>query len=324
MKKILLFLIIIISSGLSAQKYVPFPTGNAQWSIHYKETDAWLNYRVIKSIILKYVLHGDTLVNAKTYHKLYLKTTTSGVIELKLKALIREENKRVYLHNLTTGGYISQVSQLSSSIKSQMKQFVRYEDNAECILYDFNKNQIGDTLSSLEGKIIAIDSVLIQSIYRKRYKIDAINDEYVIEGIGSVNSGLLGPVTPILTSMYNYEWEFVCYSQNDESIYKNPDYLSCNSTAKWSDALSNPAMMTHITVSPNPITESSIIKWDVLDSNPYNTLVITDVLGKSIKTLIIGEKSEISISRSDFTKGLYLARLVSDRGSGTTVKLIVQ
>jgi len=324
MKKIILYLLIIISSGLSAQKYVPFPTENAQWSIHYKESDAWLNYEVIKSIILNYVLQGDTMINTKTYQKLYLKSISSGSTEMKLKGLIREENKRVYLINLTTGGYMSQVKQLSSRVKSQMKQFVRYEDNAECVLYDFNKNQISDTLSSLEGKIIAIDSVLIQSTYRKRYKISANKDEYVIEGIGSVNGGLLGPVTPPLTSMYNYEWEFVCYSQNDESIYKNPDYVDCNSTGKWSDALTNPAMNTHITVSPNPVTESSVIKWDILESTRYTTLVITDVLGKSIKTINVSGKTEISISRSDFMKGLYIARLVTDRGSESTVKIIVQ
>jgi len=327
MKKLILYLLIIVSSGLSAQKYVPFPTENAQWNIHYKETDAWLSYGVIKSIILNYVLQGDTIINTKTYQKLYLKTISSGLVEMKLKGLIREENKRVYLIDLTREGYMSQVKQLSSNVKSQMEQFLKFDDNVELLLYDFNKNQLGDTLSSASffgGKIIAIDSVLIQNSYRKRYKISWFKDEYVIEGIGSVSGGLFGTITPLLTSMYNYEWEFVCYSQNDECIYKNPDYVDCNSTVKWSDALSNPVMNTHITVSPNPVQGSSIIKWDVSKSNLYTTLVITDVLGKSIKTLNVSGKTEISISRGDFTKGLYIARLVSDKGSEATVKIIVQ
>jgi hypothetical protein len=324
MKKLTVCILILISSGLSAQKYVPFPTGNAQWNMYYKETDAWLSYGVIKSVILNYVLQGDTLTDTKTYKKLYLRTVTSGSTEMKLKGLIREENKRVYLINLTTEGYMSQVKQVSSDGKSGMSQFYNYKSGVEYLLYDFNKNQPGDTLSLLEGKIIAIDSVLIQNSYRKRYRIDSYKDEYVIEGIGSVNGGLLGPVTPLLTSMYNYEWEFVSYSQNDECIYKNPVYVDCNSAQKWTDALTTPMQSNHITVSPNPVTESSTIRWDISENNLYTTLVITDVLGKSIKTVNVSGKTEISISRSDFKKGIYIAKLVKDRGLETTAKIIVQ
>lgn len=139
MKKSLLYLFVFISSSLSAQKYVPFPTENAQWNIHYTVTDAWINFGVIKSIILNYVLRGDTIVNTKTYQKLYLKTISSGSAEMKLKGLIREENKRIYLINLAWGGYMSQIKPLSSNTKSDIKQFLICGDgdNVECLLYDF-------------------------------------------------------------------------------------------------------------------------------------------------------------------------------------------
>ncbi|MEI8273538.1 MAG: T9SS type A sorting domain-containing protein, partial [Paludibacter sp.] len=36
-------------------------------------------------------------------------------------------------------------------------------------------------------------------------------------------------------SMCHFEWHFVCFSQNGECVYKNPDYVDCNLTQKWSE-----------------------------------------------------------------------------------------
>ena len=109
------------------------------------------------------------------------------------------------------------------------------------MLYDFTK-KVGDTVRInfySYYKILSIDSVKIGSEYRKRYKITGgymHNPDYIIEGIGSVLEGLLGRITEIPTCGDCYQdWEFVCFSQNDESVYKNPAYVDCNSTQKWSE-----------------------------------------------------------------------------------------
>ena len=226
---------LIAAISVGAQKYVSFPTGNAQWDIHYRTSESGL---VFESIILNYSLQGDTLINSKLYKKLYLKTGTSESPLMKLKGAIREENKRIYLIDFAVWGYMSQVRPLSSGTKNCVKQITQYYGyGTEYLLYDFNKNQVGDTLYKYEygfGKIIAIDSVLVQNSYRRRYKI--YDNEYVVEGIGSVNQGLFGALTPIPNCMTNFEWKLVSFSLNNDCAYKSSEYKDCITTARWDDA----------------------------------------------------------------------------------------
>ena len=174
MKKSILFLLLIAAISVGAQKYVPFPTENAQWNIHYKVSDGI----VIESIILSYSLQGDTIINEKSYKKLYLKTGTSDSPIMKLKGAIREENKRIYLIDFAVWGYMSQVKPLSPGTKNCMKQSKQYQSyGKEYLMYDFNKNQIGDTLYRFDygyGLITAIDSIKIGNSYRKRYKLNDV------------------------------------------------------------------------------------------------------------------------------------------------------
>jgi len=304
MRKFILYLLMIISIGLSAQKYVPFPTENVQWNEFYASQQ---NYSPMDTTLLQYSLHGDSTLNGIAYRKLCLNIGTIDNPEYKTVGGLREQDKKIYY-----------------SGKGYSIYFGSPTWNREILLYDFSKH-IGDTIWINSGNryiITKIDSVKIGNEYRKRY-----NDQ-IIEGIGDVVDGLLIGVTPICNCLGdNNEWHFVCFSQNGQSVYKNPDYVDCNSTKKWTDypnEVKNPIIQSSVTVLPNPIAELSIIKWDVLESNRYVTLVITDVLGKRIKTLNVSGKTEISISRNDFSKGLYFARLVSDKGNRTTVKIIVQ
>jgi hypothetical protein len=89
----------------------------------------------------------------------------------------------------------------------------------------------------LNYTVSSIDSIKIGAEFRKRYKIDRYGSiEYIIEGIGNVNSGLFGIITPIPTcSMCHHKWEFICFSENGECVYKNPNFVDCGSTRKWSD-----------------------------------------------------------------------------------------
>ena len=239
MKKSILFLLLIAAFSVGAQKYVPFPTENAEWNVHFRTSDGGL---IITSKILNYVLQGDTVIDLKSYKKLYLKSFTNDGVLLKLKAAIREENKKIFMIDFSEWGYMSQVKSLSPSTKNCLKQSKQYQSyGKEYLMYDFNKNQIGDTLYRFNygyGLITAIDSIKIGNSYRKRYKLNDVwgEKEYVIEGIGSVNQGLFGVITPLLACMTSFEWHFVSFSQNNECIYKSQDYKDCVTTARWDDS----------------------------------------------------------------------------------------
>ncbi len=233
MKKLLFpALLIVFSSMTFGQKYVPFPTENAEWHIKLSKGDDYTPFSVV---LQKYILKGDTTYNGRTYHKLYYITGTQEQPVYKLKGGLCEENKRIYYHDYTSlvRGYLFNIIQKSNELKNCIKsQQLTVSD--EYLLYDFNKTKIGDTLFvtpyGTPVLITKIDSILIQNSYRKRYEYGALygGKDYAIEGIGSVKQGLLGVITP-LPMCGGYSWEFVCFSQNGESVYKNPLYADCNS-----------------------------------------------------------------------------------------------
>jgi len=241
MKKTIMFMLLVLSVGINAQKYVPFPTENAQWNIHYKN---WTSGSGLQSFIEAYVQQGDTTINNLSYKKIYLQTQNGTELTTRFIGGIREENKCIYWLDYYYRGNLNGVRSLTNEQRNCIKQQIK-SSAGEMILYNFNKKNIGDTLYSIDyhsGKIMAIDSVLIQNIYRKRYAVQSYTQtisqysyDYIIEGIGSVREGLLSVVIPILACSEPPLWEFVCFSQNGESIYKNPAYIDCGSTKRWSE-----------------------------------------------------------------------------------------
>ena len=219
MKKLIVFLLIGISVCVSAQKYVPFPTENAEWNIFYAYS---YHGEPMDTTLLQYSLQGDTAINGLIYRKVCRNIGSQIEPIYKVVGGLREQDKKIF--------YIGE----------SYEETYYYSDH-EVILYDFNK-QIGDTVwldshMGLNYVIIKTDSVKIGNEYRKRYETQRFGStEYIIEGIGNVNSGLFGIITPIPTCMEcHLDWQFICFSQNGESVYKNPEFVGCNSTRKWND-----------------------------------------------------------------------------------------
>lgn len=126
-----------------------------------------------------YTISGDTIINQISYHKLWECDRFNNL--LTNLGFLREEDKKIY--------YRVHIS------------LCRFTEN-EILLYDFTK-QVGDTIKHVTQNgqtfttthIIAIDTILIEGKYRKRYKVvqywsSSIPDSWV-EGIGSITNGLL-------------------------------------------------------------------------------------------------------------------------------------
>jgi hypothetical protein len=241
MKKSILFLLLMATISVAAQKYVLFPTENAQWNMHYKNRVSYSDYL---SILNTYIQQGDTVINAKSYKKIYLKSSLTGQQTIRFIGGIREENKRIYwIDYYYFAGTMSGVKSLSNEQKNCLKQYVK-TSNTEIVLYDFNAKNVGDTLFSgmYSGKILAVDSVLIQNSYRKRYTVECFmltigkySYDYIIEGIGSVRAGLLNQVIPLLTCSEPPLWEFVSFEKDNQLVYKNPAYVNADSATRWED-----------------------------------------------------------------------------------------
>jgi hypothetical protein len=228
MKKYLIFFLAICSNFISAQKYVPFPTENAEWHMYFYAT--YENFPAVKdSSLLNYSLGGDTILDTIRYTRLILNhNNTVG--------FLREESKRIYYigAGYTNTGASYSPGQLQK-LKNCSPSFLK-STGQEYLLYDFNV-KTGDTIYwGMYGQNIIdkIDSVKIDGGYRKQYHMKWGND-IVIEGIGSVVRGLLNSVSPLpMCGGYKW-WEPICFSQNGKTLYLNPMFKDCNSTIKWSD-----------------------------------------------------------------------------------------
>lgn len=223
-----MFFILCISGFVYSQKYVPFPTENAEWNIGLCSAPQDFQLAV-ECNLLNYSLAGDTIINDLRYKKLCMDKSL-------LVGFIREENKKIYyIGSGFTNFGASYSPQMLEKIRACSPSFIK-SSGIEYLLYDFNVKTGDDILWGLESNHVdKIDSVLIGNSYRKRYTLRN-NGDVIIEGIGSVVKGLLSSVSPVpMCSDYISWWNHICFSQNGQTVYKNPDYVDCNSTQKWSD-----------------------------------------------------------------------------------------
>jgi len=283
---------LLISMLVNGQEYVHFPLLDATWHVYLETTCD--NDSPPDTFLLRYYFDGDTLVEDITYRLLYLETGDTIHPSRLPVGGIREDNKRVY--------YIGE-------------DFLGFALDEELLLYDFNMH-IDDTVyHSNDGMwksiVLDIDSVQIGDRYRKRYLVDNgwfyHNQDYIIEGIGSVVNGLLGHITAIPTCGFHY-WEHVCFFSGDQLIYKNPTFSDCSAGVNLSSA--EDMITSEISIYPNPFNESI-----VLISLLYRNSMSLQVFNASGQ-LIIGNKKVVSNEQIFIpgSAGLYIAILQDEKG----------
>lgn len=208
MKK-LAVLFALLPALLYGQTYVPF-ISTSDSSDTWMEVNSCTDFSCFETYVNRYSIMGDTTIGGLLYAKLYVKTKhergtdTGEWCDESISyyehyyGAIRESDKRVYVvpgHTL---------------------------DSTEYIAYDFNLT-VGDTLPSPTNfgipdpanRIISeIDSVLVFSVYRKRFKINSYR--YVVEGIGA-STGLFNPIDVVSSMCY---FSMLCYAE-----YDSPDHF---------------------------------------------------------------------------------------------------
>ncbi len=207
-------LVILFVHSVKAQEYYPFPTEDAYWNIYLLTTCE--NDSPPDTFLLRYTLQGDTTINEIAYKKLCLIRGNAGNPVYEAVGGLREEGKSIY--------YVGQ-------------GFLGSDLGEEMLLYDFT-TQVGDTIQhSANGLfrsiVLEIDSIPIYGEYRKRYKIDNgwfyHNPDYIVEGIGSIQNGLLGHISDIPLCGTHY-WEHVCFREKVNIQYLNPSFIDCNAS----------------------------------------------------------------------------------------------
>ena len=302
MKKLLLLTFMLaFLANIKGQSYIPFPMDSAIWSVSN----------------IKFSIYDDTTINTKVFHKCYYQ---SGIVDFNFErsnanyiGAIREENKQIFIIS-----------------KDSVNEF---------LVYDFTKG-VGDTIVNYSFDFLpysfnldpnitiieSIDSIMIHSEYRKRYKIKLTSSltiappEYIIEGIGSTN-GLF------FSGYYNHNiadrpmHELLCFEKNKIILYQNS--ASCfyySNVGIESIANHN---KNDVFINPNPFIEETIITIpDDLSMESIYTLTIYNSNGKIAK-VINSCNSEISLKRDNLEKGFYYLTIMKNGYFLSSKKIII-
>lgn len=305
MRKALLILVFFNTFfGVSiAQEYYEFPDSNTYWYEWHRPALFWWPGHESYSNIFG-LLNQDTLINDKYYHKLF-KFNNDSLLQDSAKyvgAIREDENKKVF--------YVGPDYYGEGTY-----------DSVDIILYDFSLS-VGDTFTNglftiNENLIVSeIDSVLIGDTYRRRINFQNYSWVKWIEGIGN-QSGVIFYSGDLPT---NGIWNWlVCYSENDEILYHNPEFEECyyyNLTN-----IDNNFIDFDVIIKPNPCNGSFIT---VISESKINSILIYNLLGD----LVLHKKSlnnnYYKIDVKNLNKGSYILKAILDNKEKVVKKLLIQ
>jgi hypothetical protein len=322
--------VFVLTLNVLAQEYSSFPTKNAFWSAMVCESGPM----VPKSGFVKVGVFGDTVINTKTYHKLYLQRKyvngkyscdTCGFAFDKDSAFyfisFREENKIIYFVPQQNG----------------------FDDppGKEYPVFDFNHVNVGETILGYEYVFIpfgtsynpiptpgcgalqdtvtltveSIDNVVMSDgSFRRRINFKPLTyglKESWIEGIGSTKGfGFSLNITNTKNSM-------VCFSHNGVNL-ETSEILSqqlCSDSALSFDnrceyttpsSIEELPVSKQISVFPNPVF--NIVKFTGLV--PGDKISIYNFLGQIIYEEI-SISTEFELDKFEFNKGIYFYIITS-------------
>ena len=287
---IFLFFLFINSFSGKAQTYYPFPENNAFWLVSWGTPS--------ESSIYHYELTGDTLIGINNYHKLESAGNTYYSFD--------PYNPQFY-----NTGYIG--AYRNDTLTKKIYYFPK-DSIYESLLYDFNmvtgdtiqgfmaqlaKNKFGPTFYAI---IDSVDSVLVDSNYRKRWRFQTYNswsqiwyDGNIIEGIGNTY-GLLEGLLPQMDD----NGFLLCYSENGTMIY--PDGIGTCALITNNDYITK---NENIAVYPNPVIQGESIS--IMINHVENiTLEVFDVLGKNYDYSYTTNSNKLTFNTSLLIEGMYL------------------
>jgi hypothetical protein len=113
---------------------------------------------------------------------------------------------------------------------------------------------------------------------------------------------------------------------NNASIYfdSNPAIVTATFNSKFTVPLGITTFDDNsLVLYPNPA--SNLIQIELINTNEQiNRIVIYDMLGKAVKTIVVTTTSSVSVDVSDVSKGMYLIEIISENNLKITKKLIIQ
>jgi len=299
MKNLLHIAIIVwlLAPGLlRAQQYTPFPEGDVMWTEIYRRSE-------FDPFTLHYyrLQNGDTILNGKTYHKLYRSSDTFSTHAVYVGGLRDDTaSRKVYLGDI--------------------------------LLYDFSV-ELGDTLYAdlythwrNDLLVHSIDSVMIGGSYHRRINLrmafSPINDVLPsawVEGVGNLVRGV---VFTSGTLPNNGMWnELECMHQGGQPVYHNTtdwdifdgdNSVSADCPVPYSQAIPEQQTAAPAVLYPNPLSGTG--RLVLASPSGYTQLVVYDAAGRQIASHELRGKTEVALEQGNFVAGTYTYILTRNGG----------
>lgn len=281
----LALLIMMGSMTMKAQEYVPIIQHGNEWNTLDVTVGMYNTYYNNVNWF-----SGDTIIYDVQYAMLLGTTDGNNPHQF---ALLREANGKVW---------------------------ERLNDQTEILLYDFTAN-VGDTLRcglwATEDIYSIVDSISLEHIGgvdRKKFwfglEYDFAGDPYAaetwIEGIGS-NLGLLYSGSAGITGAYHGT---LCFHQNGELVWQNPDYDNCNYDAIEEN------MDSKMVLYPNPTKGTIKIEAE----NIRNVVIYNNIGEKIFETETSGDAFEYDFG--DKKASLYIIKVQMSDGSEFSKRIV--
>lgn len=238
-----------------------------------------------------YTFTSDTILDLKTYRQVYV-TDDPAQSNWSLIGFIREEvDQKVYYRGIT--------------------------DTTEGLLYDFQVIP-GDSIHivnalgmAVDLEVLSVDSSFIYNRYVKRINFGF---ETWYEGLGS-SCGILYSGSGL---MAGYQFELLCYFENDTLKYSNPLYSSCYIDSTIVGINERTLLRDNeVKFFPNPTTGFFSIKLP-LTFGTLDKFEIYNPIGQTVGRFDKVENADIN----EYPRGLYFVALWNEKGERMTGKVV--
>jgi hypothetical protein len=298
MKKHLLFILLFICSyTVFSQAYIPMPVNNVTW--RYRTN---INSDVVTVSDFLLLLNGqDTIISGNTYYQIISRNAS------------QTGSPGFNPPIVTTTATMPDV--YFGGIRESGKQVFFISGSTEQKIFDFNAG-IGSYIPSSTSTIMvtSIDSILIGSIYHKRYKTTD-STYYVIEGVGSSRGLIPGLVDGSGTTVFH------CFTNEPDTTWSPNLSIPCTYIYKdvYGSSVKAIGNSEDVKFYPNPASETLHITC------PTQTVfkaIILNCLGQNIWTGEINSYADIPVDK--WAKGIYYMQCRSGQETLLVKKIVVE
>ena len=286
MKKLILFLFI------SMQYYTA--VGQASYEL-LDTSNVWSSYETIplysNNNTISYV--KDTTINGDIFRKFNIEIFYLDYTHAIASTYLREHNNYITRFRQNSNGSIIDTLY---NFNAKVNDFIGFTNNDTPPFHD-------------SVFVMQIDSVLIDSTYRKRW-INGLNGTTTsvwIDGIGSLN-GFFYSIFKSSTFAHNSS-TLLCFSNQGKTIYMDSFYNTCF----VSTGIENKSQTENtVTIAPNPITGIGILKYND-PNNLHITIRIYNILGQVVIQQALNANNEIQLSNDMLPAGQYIYQLFTTK-----------